>query len=337
MSDVRHTIGAALWVAILSFVLLLAVAPQSYIPEYFSPAAAAKGRFAGIPIRLATPEGGKADVAATVRIHMDQGQCRVSLQRGTDLTVLFGTGEGYWRGRIPTGSELVLDPQGDVGDYDITIDPKWQLLAAGTRRFLFLPMAIAMAVVSLAARRLRPHATKLGAKRILFIAATAVISGLMLYPIVHEGGHMVFGMLFGAKPSWDGVVWTCLGGEEPHTAFSYLPESAAPFMSAGGPILPTLVALLLLVIWRFRCKSASWSESATLVSIAVLFLFSTLGCLFELYRNTHMDALSVHFGLTGPLRIAFSLSPLLVATAAYVWLGMKWKPSPKHEPDMHGK
>jgi len=41
-----------------------------------------------------------------------------------------------------------------------------------------------------------------------------------------------------------------------------------------------------------------------------LFLFSTPGCLFELYRNTHMDALSVHVGLVGPLRVAFSSSPL---------------------------
>ena len=138
---------------------------------------------------------------------------------------------------------------------------------------------------------------------------------------------MVFGMLMGGEPSWDGVVWTCLSGQEPHSAFSYLSESAAPFMSAGGPIVPTLVALLLLVIWRFSYKNASWYVSATLVSIAVLFLFSSLGCLFELYRNTHMDALSVHFGLTGPLRIAFSLSPLLVATAAYVWLGMKFRES----------
>ena len=38
-----------------------------------------------------------------------------------------------------------------------------------------------------------------------------------------------------------------------------------------------------------------------------------------------MDALSVHLGLQEPLRVAFSLSPLLVAIAAYVWLGMKFR------------
>ena len=54
-----------------------------------------------------------------------------------------------------------------------------------------------------------------------------------------------------------------------------------------------------------------------------LILFSTLGCLFELYQNTHMDALSVGLGFTGLLRIVFSLSPLIVAIPTYLWLGMK--------------
>ncbi len=258
---------------------------------------------------------------------MDQGTCRVSLEHGSELKVLFDTGEGYWRGRIPTGSELVLDPQGNTGDYDMTIGPQWHLLAPKARRFLLLPIAIGMLAMPIFARRLRPHVKKLGSRRFFFIAATGVISGLLLYPITHEGGHVVFGMLYGAQPSWDGMVWTCLGGQEPQAAFSSLPQSAAPFMSAGGVIAPTLVALLLLVIWRFSYKNASWYVSAALISIAILFLFSTIGCLFELYRDTHMDALSVHFGLTGPLRIAFSLSPLFVATAASVWLGIKWRKS----------
>lgn len=226
--------------------------------------------------------------------------------------------------RIPTDSALLLDPQGNAGDYDITIGPEWHPLAPKARRFVFLPMAIGMIAASFFAGRLRSQAKRLGAKRVSFLVAIGVLSGLVLYPVCHEGGHMIFGMLFGAMPNWDGVVWTVLSGVEPHASFSYLPESAVPLMTAGGPIVPTLVALLLLLTWRSIYKKASWYVSSVLVSIAVIFLFSTLGCLFELYRNTHMDALSVHFGLTGLLRITFSLSPLLVAIAAYVWLGMKF-------------
>ena len=63
------------------------------------------------------------------------------------------------------------------------------------------------------------------------------------------------------------------------------------------------------------------SERAEVTArIEIQFLFSTLACLFELYGNTHMDALSVHLGLTGLPRIVFSLGPLLVAVAAYSWL-----------------
>ena len=327
MSNMRRRIGGGLWIAVFSVVLLLAVLPQRYIPERLTPFVTAKGRFAAKPIRLATPKGGKPEVATTISIQMDQGICRSSLKHGTELTELFGRGEGNWRGRIATGSELILDPHENTGDYDITIGPEWHPLAPKVRRFLLLPMAIGMIVASMFARRLRPQAKKLGAKRVSFLAAIGVISGFVLYPVVHEGGHMIFGILFGGEANWDGVVWTCLSGVEPHASFSHLPPSAAPFMTAGGPIAPTLVALLLLLIWRFIYKNISWYVSAALVSIAVLFLFSTLGCLFELYQNTHMDALSVHFGLTGPLRIAFSLILLLVATVTYVWLGMKFRES----------
>ncbi len=115
MSRVSRRIGFGLFIAVFSVVLLVAVVPQSSIPEWLVPSVTATGRFAGKPIRLATPEGGKPEVPAVVQIQMDQGTCRVSLKHGSELTVLFGTGEGYWRGRIPTGSELVLDAQGNAG------------------------------------------------------------------------------------------------------------------------------------------------------------------------------------------------------------------------------
>ncbi len=138
---------------------------------------------------------------------------------------------------------------------------------------------------------------------------------------------MIFGMWFGALPDWDRVVWTCLGGEEPHGAFIYIPEKAAPFMQAGGHILPTLVAVLLLSTWRAVYTKAPWWVSLALVSMPALFLLSTLGCLFELYSNTHMDALSVGLGLRGPLRILVSLSPLLPGSGILIWIGMKYRRS----------
>jgi hypothetical protein len=188
---------------------------------------------------------------------------------------------------------------------------------------ILVSLAIGMIVALVAGRWLSAQAARLGKTRVTFLIAVCVISGLIVYPVLHEGGHMIFGMWFGALADWHGVVWTCLGGEEPHGAFTYIPEKAVPFMQAGGHILPTLVALPLLSTWRAVYRKAPWWVSAALVSMPVLFLLSTLGCLFGLYSNTHMDALSVGLGLRGPLRIMVSLSPLLLGSAVLVWIGMK--------------
>ncbi len=145
---------------------------------------------------------------------------------------------------------------------------------------------------------------------------------------------MVFGILLGAKPDWNGVVWTCLSGQEPHASFTSMPQNAGPLMSAGGHIFPTMAALALLLIWRLLHNHASWYLSKALIAVAVLVLFSSLGCLFELYQNTHMDALAVGLGLNGFLRTVFSLSPLFVTIAAYIWLGMNFRREQQTPPDV---
>lgn len=323
MNSARRRLQVGLSMALGFILLLIAVAPQRYIPERLAPGVTAKGTFSGGLIRLKAPKNGKPEVTATIRIKMDRGMCRGSILHGAKLTGLFNAGEGTCRARIPAGSELTLDPQGQTGDYDVTIGPEWHPLAPKGRLNVFLPMALSLLAVSIFAGRcaLPP------VKRLVFLAGISVVAGLVLYPILHEGGHMLSGVLFGARADWGGVVWTCLSGEEPHGSFSYLPESAAPFAAAGGHILPTLVAVLLLLIWKLTRKNASWSLSAALVTLSVLLLLGTLGCLFELYQNTHMDALAVRLGLSGPFRITFSLSPLLVAAAAYGWLGIAYRKS----------
>ncbi len=324
-----NRIGQALRVGVplvlFSALLLLAAVPQSYIPGRLAPVLTASARFAEKPIRLAVPRSGLSDVAATFRIKMDQGVCEAFVKRGTELKRIFSMGEGTCRGRVPSDGEIILDPQGNAGEYDLTIGAEWHPLGPKGRRFILLPMALSLMLGFIFAGKLGPQAASLGTKRLLYAAGITAMAGAVLYPIAHEGGHLVFGVLFGATPDWHNVAWTALGGEEPHVGFRHLPEGAAPFMSAGGPILPTLISLLLLLMWRLFCRPASWYSSTALLLVAVLFLFSTLGCLFELYGNTHMDALSVHWGLAGLLRVVLSLSPLLVALGVYVWLALRFR------------
>jgi len=335
MSDLRPRIriGIGIWIALVCFLLVLAVIPQRYIPDRFTPFVATEGRFAGEPVRLAAPVGGKPEAPISIKIDMDEGECLVSLESGGERKTWFSMGEGTSHKRIPAGSEVVLDPQGNPGNYEVTLGPPWHPLAPRARRLVFLPAAILLIVVLLFAGRLKAPIDTLGTRRLLFLAAILVLSAVVLYPVVHEGGHLIGGILCGATPDWDHVTWTNLLGEEPRASFSHLPERAVPWMTAAGHIVPTLVALLLLVVLRFVSKKASWYVSATLVTIPILFLLGTVGCVFELYRNTHMDSLSVHFELSGVPRVLLSLSPLLVAIAAYVWLGLKLRETKPAIPD----
>ena len=319
----RHAL-ISLWMAIWVPLVLLACIPQRYILKAAVPFVVAKGAFGEREVLLRAPAGRNAQVPVTIKLRMERGACRVSLQHGEKRTWWFSMGQGSQWAQISSDSVLVLDPQGDPGKYDVFIGPEWHPLAPKARRFLFLPMAVSMLVGSFVTGTWARRARGLGAGKISFLAALALITGGVLYPAVHEGGHMLLGMLAGGKPDWAGVVWTPLRGMEPHASFAYLPDAASPFMSAGGDIVPTVVAVLLLLAWGFcRTRTSTWYLSTALVAIPVIFLFSTAGCLFQLYHNTHMDALSVHYGLKGPLRIVFSLSPFLIAVVCYVWLGLQ--------------
>lgn len=324
----KTPLGARVWfgVALVVVVLLvIGVIPQRNIPEQLAPVLSVKGKFEGKPIHVRAPGTGKRLLPATVSIAMDRGVCQVSLKTGTTRTQLCRMGAGNVRVQAAAGSELLLDPQGNTGDYAIALGPEWHPLGPKTRRFVLLPMAITLAVGFVLRGKIQSQLVQLGAKRACFLAGLAVISGLVLYPVIHEFGHILSGMICGAKPDWAAVVWTPLRGEEPHAAFSYLPQGAGPLMSAGGTLLPTVAALVLLATWKLINRRVSWYVSAVLVGLPGLWLISTLGCLFELHQNTHMDALAVDLGLKGPLRVLFSVSPLLVAAAAYAWLGMEYR------------
>jgi hypothetical protein len=138
MHNVNPFIRVGLWISAVSIAVLLAVVPQKYIPEQVAPFLAAKGSFAGRPISL-TPKGGGALVSSSIRIRMDRGICRVSLQQGGKRKDLFEIGKGQFNCQIPTDCEVILDPQGNTGDYDVTIGPWWHPLSPRNRRPVFFP------------------------------------------------------------------------------------------------------------------------------------------------------------------------------------------------------
>ena len=294
----------------------LALIPQRCVPTALTSYIGAQGRFEGEPIRATVPRGGAPTVPIFLQLNMETGVCRVHLDDEEGPREWFSAQRITQRGKLPAGSRLVLDPMGNAGSYRLSIGPPWQWLGPNIRHFVLLPMFLVMAVSAISGHRKRTLLARLDRKRLLYLAGLTAISGVILYPAVHESGHLLAGAALGGVVDWGGVAWTALSGETPHASFSHLPDAARPWMSAGGTVLPILVGLLLLVTRQLICRKASWYSSAALTTVAALFLFSAAGCLFELHRDTHMDMLAVHLGLTGLPRVLFSLSPLAVALLA---------------------
>lgn len=156
---------------------------------------------------------------------------------------------------------------------------------------------------------------RIGMRTVLASFLTAVISGL-LYSIVHESGHALFGVLLGGTV--ESVTWTIFSGVEPQVSFSHLPPSAEHWTWAGGYLVPTGVALVCMTVW-FVClrglRSARFGLAVLLVPASVL-LVCNLGCLPELFAPTsHLRSVASCCGLgkTGEVILATCLASVSLA------------------------
>jgi hypothetical protein len=89
------------------------------------------------------------------------------------------------------------------------------------------------------------HRRYLGAQIATFIAA-GVFSSLVVYPLIHETGHLLPALWSGAEVNR--FVWTPLMGR-PHVSLNLVSGAAKPWVAAGGVLLPTLVGTLLFAAW----------------------------------------------------------------------------------------
>jgi hypothetical protein len=168
-------------------------------------------------------------------------------------------------------------------------------------------------------------------------ALAAFLAGVLsatFYSVVHECGHVLFAVALGGKVR--SVTWTIFSRVEPHVAYDYLPLGADPWARAGGFLLPTGVALVLMAAWfvfaRGR-RSAGLGVGLLLVPAATL-LMCNLGCVPELFeQHSHLRSLAAHYGLdkTGEVVLA---SCLAAVSSALIWTIVgaarnTWRASPK--------
>lgn len=324
-----------IWIALCLVGVLAALIPAELLPDSFTPFVSARGTFDGKPVQLSLPNGRKSAVKVQIVLNMKQGVCKVSLigPEGEQWLATMGKGRSTTTSSLGD-SQLLLDPGQDSGSYRVFIGSKWHPLAPYGKIIVLFTCLGALAPVLLP-RQAVSMFRGLGRKRFLFLSVV-LVTAFFLYSVVHEFGHFSVATLLGGTV--DHVAWTILSGEEPHVSYRSLPETARPWASAGGLLVPTALALILLSLWMAFSERMSWYLSVSLAVFGLVFLVGNVGCLFDVIefdslQYHHMGALAWHFGLRGYSMVLFVLSPTLLTIIVYVLFGYrlyKFRQIPSH-------
>lgn len=333
----------AILLAILAACLFFLIVPPEKIWPGRLPFASFKGKFTSEPVSipLASTSIQGENIPLQVKISMQFSTCEVKLASQSEGDLLFTMGRGNWRQNLPADETLVLDPKGFSGSYNVFVGYPFHPLAPIWRISLLggLALGIVVALVLLlfpgAMRRLKGREKKMpDARKIITVGAILLVSSF-LYSIVHELGHVVFGLMAGG--TLRRVVWTIFFLEEPHVEFSFLPQGwGSAWMSAGGMILPTLVGLSLVALWLVFRKKLPFFASALVLVPGMSLLLGNIGGLIEATAYLaggpapHMIPMGIQLGLGVFGTALFSCLPFALTAAAYV-LVLRALRKPRHE------
>lgn len=303
--------------AVLGALMASVLFPERFLP--FVQGIEVEGTFAGDPVEM--PWTGETPVPYRIVVTMETGLCEiVEFDVSGGVARHFLAQEVTYRGRIhPGGSVRLLARLDAKGYYHLRMGPlaMWGPALMGAR-----VAALAVFATFVAARLfgVRIDWRQWDARRrraLPVVAATTALTGLVLYTIVHEAGHLLFGWLWGGTPAWSQVSWTVFSGEEPHAAFRSLPDEAVPWMGAGGMLLPTFVGCVLVGagFW-WGARVAPWMQLA-LVTAGALLLLGNLGLVAD---TDHTLPLALHFGLPGVLAEIAALMPVALTLAIYGYI-----------------
>jgi hypothetical protein len=315
-----HGTGTAVRLVIVAVMVALALLPDRFLPG--GQGIDVEGALAGDPVEIQWT--GEAATPYRVVVTMETGLCDIfELDARGALARQLSAQEMTYRGRIqPGGSVRLLAQPGANGYYHLRMGPlaMWGPALMGAR---VAALAVVVALVIARLFGLRIHLRQWAARRrreLAVVAATTAFMGLVLYSIVHEAGHLLFGWLWGGTPAWSQVSWTIFSGEEPHADFRSLPAEAVPWMGAGGMLLPTLVGCVLVAacFWRGG-RAARWVQLVLVTAGAVL-LLGNLG----LFASTdHTLPLALHLGLRGALAQVAALMPAVLTLGVYGYIGYR--------------
>ncbi len=297
-----------------------------------------KGEFTGQPIVMVPPSIRRETVPLEYHIQMTGGDCQIAWIDPAGQVIHYTTmGSGYaMRSTLSAGARLRLDPGSNEGRYMVGMGLKYHLLSPFLWRCLGGGMLFGLAATGLISlflhrRRtlwlgtLRSRLTRLqvGVWAVFVLFSTAIV-----YPTLHEAGHALTGLALGGRI--DQVVFTGLSGDTPHVKFSYLPDGARPWMSAGGVFLPILIAYGLLVVWFGPGHRLPVFRQVLLLTLAVLLLISGFGI------DDHLRGMAQQLGCTsrGSVLLVKTI-PAWLALAAYAAIAWRlWRLSQRDKTEI---
>jgi hypothetical protein len=307
----------------------------AFIPDRFLPGGQGievEGTFAGKPVEIQW--SGDGAVPYRVAVVLQTGRCDiVELDAGGTVVKQWSAQQATDRGRIQPGGrvKLIARPRAE-GYYHLRMGAlaTWAPVLMATRVVL-LGLSAALGAAWLFGVRVRRRQWD-ARRRLVFVVlgATTAFSGLILYSIVHEAGHLLFGWLWGGTPAWDQISWTIFAGEEPHAAFRSLPSDAVPWMAAGGMLLPTLVGCALVAAGLRRGgRGGSWIQLVLVAAGAVLLL----GNLSLFVDTGHTIPLAHRLGFHGVLAQLVALTPAVLTLAIWVYVGyhLRFRPEAREQ------
>lgn len=307
---------------ILRHALLVAGAAMTLVPDRYFPGGQGldvEGTFEGRPVEI--PWTRTKDAPYNMSLDLEKGRCEFVLLDASGRTLIKFTAQEFtYSGRIDGCGKLQFLPSEDAGGrYHVRVGTLMVLgpLITATRVLIFVSCLAGIAASYWGWRVPLPGQNR---RRWLVGALIMAFSGLVLYSVVHEGGHVLFGMLFGGELDPAGIRWTIFSGEEPHAAFRHLPPDAFPWMTAGGVLLPTLIGLVLVVIWFWRGGRMSWWLQFILVIPALALLLGNIGLFAD---AGHTLPLASHFGVHGVLAHVAALGPAIVTLIVFAFI-LRW-------------
>jgi hypothetical protein len=199
----------------------------------------------------------------------------------------FSVGRGFSPGRYV----MRVSERGACGSYSVTLFAKPPLTGRQNGLLILLTTALlsssgyALLLPGAKRGRFRQAGRWMGAA---FGLASFSLLALLLYPLLHEGGHALAAAAFGV---YDPAGSDLLGLRgEPHASGMRGLEgvAAAPhaIISSAGPLLPTLVAYLSFALWRSRwgkrVRGRAPVADAFWCGLTAVLLFGHLGLLLPL-------------------------------------------------------